>query len=1004
MKIKKMLSALLAGIMMFSAILLPQETILSQQSSSTAAILEELNLSAEPMTAAAADGTMRRPVSNEQPMWIVHIDSWNYPDPEKIIKLIPEDILPYVVFNISMSVNRNTSTGKFTVVEYAYETAKSWLRTCADLGVWAMIQPSSGGPSRFPDYDSSTNYEETIYAEFYRDYPNFIGFSYCEQYWGFDQEGYTVSAEERYQHLAQLLKLSDKYGGYVIISWCGNRFSTNINPIAMLKNVPEWEEACRNYSDHYILCEKFTTVSYIHDRESLILGSYLSGYCGNWGIRYDETGWSSDGWTEGETDEKTEYTLATGLAPHLEKMLMSGMTVIDGPELVWREDFTEVSKTTDTDGYTTRNWEMYDQFQNVMIDMFRKIIDGSVRIPSRQEVVDDTKVVIINDVSSGTDDEKYSSPETLFEGLYRMDSDGNYRYNNTHYKKTGRYPVIPVVYGLNDSVAKSFDVQINQSQYSSRWSSISAKTTELNTLFPNEYSGDVYAGRRDNTWVIYNPYKTAGKNASGKLPFKYNTADSAEVTLTRYSAGVMTEYSDYVEFYLNNYDNKVDTSLKTNIIKINGCSSEPEFTWADRGYNQTASKVTSSYANGTLTITIQHNGPVELTVSCSGNAEGRSTSYASPALQAPDAPPVYLGERQYEGETFDYKNIEGCTTNGYNTGITDYEGQGYIKLGKNASAAVKDTVHMQNAGEYELNIRYTADADTDDFDLYVNGEKSQALTFKKTSSMSTWTNCTVSIVLTEGDNTIEIKASSAASGNVYIDNFKLTGNYAATDENGYYFHDDFEELGYDWTPRNTATIGLSSRIPYMGYNSLVVHERETNWSGTQKALNTDVFKPGGTYAFGVVVGYIEGTDTEDFYLTLQYTDSNNGTVYQNIDTKTAVKGSYVLLSNSAFTIPEDARNPIIAIETATQAMNFYIDEAIGAPAGTKISGPEEISLRGDVNADGTFNVADVVMLQKWLICTPNSTLTDWQAADMCDDDRIDVFDLCIMKRELLKKS
>ena len=65
---------------------------------------------------------------------------------------------------------------------------------------------------------------------------------------------------------------------------------------------------------------------------------------------------------------------------------------------------------------------------------------------------------------------------------------------------------------------------------------------------------------------------------------------------------------------------------------------------------------------------------------------------------------------------------------------------------------------------------------------------------------------------------------------------------------------------------------------------------------------------------------------------------------------------------------------------------------------------EKNKVVGDVNADGTFNVADVVMLQKWLICTPNATLTDWQAADMCDDDIIDVFDLCLMKRELLKKS
>ena len=60
---------------------------------------------AQPFTVTKADGTMRRPLSAEQPMWIVHIDSWNYADPAKIIDLIPEDILPYVVFNISLSIN-----------------------------------------------------------------------------------------------------------------------------------------------------------------------------------------------------------------------------------------------------------------------------------------------------------------------------------------------------------------------------------------------------------------------------------------------------------------------------------------------------------------------------------------------------------------------------------------------------------------------------------------------------------------------------------------------------------------------------------------------------------------------------------------------------------------------------------------------------------------------------------------------------------------------------------
>ena len=61
------------------------------------------------------------------------------------------------------------------------------------------------------------------------------------------------------------------------------------------------------------------------------------------------------------------------------------------------------------------------------------------------------------------------------------------------------------------------------------------------------------------------------------------------------------------------------------------------------------------------------------------------------------------------------------------------------------------------------------------------------------------------------------------------------------------------------------------------------------------------------------------------------------------------------------------------------------------------------SVRGDVNADGDFTVADVVALQKWLLAVPDAHLANWKAADLCEDDRLDVFDLCIMKRELLNK-
>ena len=59
---------------------------------------------------------------------------------------------------------------------------------------------------------------------------------------------------------------------------------------------------------------------------------------------------------------------------------------------------------------------------------------------------------------------------------------------------------------------------------------------------------------------------------------------------------------------------------------------------------------------------------------------------------------------------------------------------------------------------------------------------------------------------------------------------------------------------------------------------------------------------------------------------------------------------------------------------------------------------------GDVNADGKFNVADMVLLQKWLLGVPDTKLADWKAGNFCADNRLDVRDLSFMKRALLKNN
>lgn len=59
------------------------------------------------------------------------------------------------------------------------------------------------------------------------------------------------------------------------------------------------------------------------------------------------------------------------------------------------------------------------------------------------------------------------------------------------------------------------------------------------------------------------------------------------------------------------------------------------------------------------------------------------------------------------------------------------------------------------------------------------------------------------------------------------------------------------------------------------------------------------------------------------------------------------------------------------------------------------------TVKGDVNNDGKFNSADVVLLQKWLMAVPDTKLDNWKAADLCEDDKLDVFDLCAMRKMLV---
>lgn len=83
------------------------------------------------------------------------------------------------------------------------------------------------------------------------------------------------------------------------------------------------------------------------------------------------------------------------------------------------------------------------------------------------------------------------------------------------------------------------------------------------------------------------------------------------------------------------------------------------------------------------------------------------------------------------------------------------------------------------------------------------------------------------------------------------------------------------------------------------------------------------------------------------------------------------------------------------ITVTTPTTTKVIPETTTAPTTTPTSIP------GDVNDDGKFTITDVLLLQKWILAVPNTKLPNWQAADLNNDDCLNVFDCLLMKRLLL---
>ena len=714
----------------------------------------------------------RRPIDSKHPLWIVHVDVWNQADPQKIIDLIPDDIKPYVCMNLSLSCSYDTEHNVYKMPRCAVRTYKSWATVCQQNGLWFMCQPASGGHTHIQDDDLET------FEYFFKKYPNFLGWNYAEQFWGFDEAGDKSSSTQasRIALFAKLVPMAHQYGGLLTVSFCGNIWSHPLNPVGMMKRNADLLKACEQYPEAILWLYKYTTSSCFYNNESVTFSPFVSGLAKNYGVRYDNCGW------DGALDELLgkdhgkKYPTSAGIGTVMEQTCVNGGAVWDGPELIWTQDFQNKNNTT-TDGYTRRNWGTFAGFNNVWIDMFRKVIDGTMYIPTREEVVNNTKIVVINDKSTGSDEDKYAAWGNLYDGLYKQTdafnrNNGQWMDNFCYFKKTGRYGTIPVAIELYDELAKSIPVQVKKSNYTSRWSTLAKKVADFDSQYPEVSTGDLYVNRYKNQLVTYTPYTymNSKKTATAKIPLQYNTCDSLELTWGKLSGGIIREYSDHIDFYLNNYRNDTTTQVLDKIVIV-GATEEPTYTVSKRTLASHTTTKEWDAETGTFTLNVKHLGALDVTINCTGAATERSTDLASsePLTEdMPKQPEDYNGEIIIEAENLDRKDVGSValTHSGWwAQNVKDFAGMGYVDLGTKSTAALRHQLKLNKAGDYDIYVRYCNSTKAGKVRIAVNGSSS-LVDFEKVS-LNDWHLAKVSATLKEGTNTFIL--TNTGSVGMYID-------------------------------------------------------------------------------------------------------------------------------------------------------------------------------------------------------------------------------------------
>lgn len=202
-----------------------------------------------------------------------------------------------------------------------------------------------------------------------------------------------------------------------------------------------------------------------------------------------------------------------------------------------------------------------------------------------------------------------------------------------------------------------------------------------------------------------------------------------------------------------------------------------------------------------------------------------------------------------------------------------------------------------------------------------------------------------------------------------------------------------DSLNADWL--TTGEIGSELKvndtysITASGEKLVNVIERETLTSdGNHSTSNVIALGGGGSGDYRSIKVNAKGAGTLTVYMSSSNADTPRTVLLLDDSGNTAASIENVVGSQTnayTFDIPSQGT---YYVASSSSGLNVCYAEVVYAL----------VKLRGDANADGSVNAADLVTVQKYVL--GSGELPDWEAADLCEDGVINCFDIVLLRKLL----